>query len=173
VNDFNLEGRRVARVSYRPLQPETVWVTIPRDLYFDDCEVTLDISRVAGEYAAIAGLRLYQCSPYRQGHGDGMQAGSATVPTEASPLSVVGASLSRRGITLSYQADASKPASLRIYDVRGAVVRVLVSGQATPGQHVVRWDGTDLGGRRVPAGTYFCRLDCGGTSQVRKVVLTQ
>jgi len=173
VNDFDLEGRRVARVSYSPLQPETVWVTIPRDLYADDCEVTLDISRVAGDYAAVAGLRLYQCSPYRQGDDGGVRAGSAAVPAEALPFSVVGASLSRRGITLSYQVGAPEFASLRIYDARGAVVRVLASGQVLPGRHVVRWDGTDVGGRRVPAGTYFCRLDRGGTSQVRKVVLTR
>ncbi|MBM3314966.1 hypothetical protein FJY71_03880 [candidate division WOR-3 bacterium] len=173
VNDFSLKGRRVARVAYRPLQPETAWVTIPRDLYLNDCAVTLDISRVAGKYATVADLRLYQCSPYRQGHGDGQQAGSVTVPAETSPLSVVGASLSRRSITLSFQADAATKTSLRIYDARGAFVKELVSGPALLGRHVVRWDGTDFDGKCVPAGAYFCRLDNERTISVRKVVLTQ
>ncbi len=172
VNDFSFEGRRATRVAFRPLQPETVWVTIPRDLYANDCEATLDISRIAGEYAALAGLRLYQYSPYRQGNDEGVQSGSAAVSAR-SRCEVVGASLSRGGIALSYQVDASERASLRIYDARGAVVRELVSGPAVPGRHEVRWDGTDATGRRVPTGTYFCRLERGKTSQVCKVVLTR
>jgi len=62
-------------------------------------------------------------------------------------------------------------ASLVVYDVRGRLVRQLAAGAHAPGDHAVSWDGRDRNGRRVAAGTYFFRLNAGGETHTRKVVL--
>ncbi|HLA41226.1 MAG TPA: FlgD immunoglobulin-like domain containing protein, partial [Candidatus Glassbacteria bacterium] len=61
--------------------------------------------------------------------------------------------------------------SLKIYDVRGSLVRVLVDGQELPGAHVVMWDGKNESGGYVASGTYFYRLKAGEYVSARKMVL--
>lgn len=59
-------------------------------------------------------------------------------------------------------------ARLRIYDVRGRLVQARL---LEPGLRFTAWDGLDDGGRPVPAGTYFLKLDGAGAPVTRKVVL--
>lgn len=56
--------------------------------------------------------------------------------------------------------------SLRVYDVSGKTVATLASGWLAPGQHRVPWSAA-----RMPAGVYFCRLDCEGGAETRKMVV--
>jgi len=62
-------------------------------------------------------------------------------------------------------------ATLVVYDVRGRLVRRLARGAYAPGDHALSWDGRDRNGRVVAAGAYFFRLDAGGESLTRKVML--
>ncbi len=48
--------------------------------------------------------------------------------------------------------------SVRIYDVSGRMVRKVVGAHRLPGYHQIAWDAKDDLGRRVPSGSYFCRL---------------
>ncbi|MBK8167944.1 MAG: hypothetical protein IPK64_18520 [bacterium] len=48
---------------------------------------------------------------------------------------------------------------LRVYDVRGALVKVLVDAVRPVGRHEVLWTGDDGSGRRVSSGVYFCRME--------------
>jgi len=48
--------------------------------------------------------------------------------------------------------------SLRVYDLAGRLVRELVNEPLQAASHVVRWDGTDNGGRRQASGVYYYRL---------------
>jgi hypothetical protein len=64
-------------------------------------------------------------------------------------------------------------ASLRLYDAKGRLVRVLAQGELTPGRQSVRWDGTDAGGRLVAAGTYLLRLEAQGRWATSKLVLAR
>ena len=61
--------------------------------------------------------------------------------------------------------------SVIIYDVTGAKVRVLVSGEESSGKHVVEWNGRNDGGQPVGSGVYFYRMTTPGFSNVRKMVL--
>jgi len=68
----------------------------------------------------------------------------------------------------------SKPtqASLRVFDLSGRLVRVLMDEQALEsGSHSVTWNGTDGRGRQVATGVYFYRLDTPETSGTRRMVL--
>jgi len=62
-------------------------------------------------------------------------------------------------------------AELRIYNVKGELVKTLFEGDVEPGLHTYRWDGTNLNGRKVTSGIYFYRLVCGDARMTKKMVL--
>jgi hypothetical protein len=167
---FSLNGVPVGRFRHRPLVPETVWVSIPRELYKRDCEVTLDIGLLAGDYAAVAGLRLYQLYPYKRQPGWSGGGLGSVLPAEKD-VSLQVPSPVRSHCTVSYSVLTGQSVGLRIYDVQGRAVKELAAGEHRPGSYAVQWDGTDSRGRRLPAGAYLLRLTAGGSSQTRKVLL--
>ncbi len=73
--------------------------------------------------------------------------------------------------SIAFDLPGSGAVSLRIFDLRGRVVRVLVDGPLEAGRHVVRWDGRDGAGRGVASGAYFYELRAGGQHLVRKMGL--
>ncbi|KPJ58839.1 MAG: hypothetical protein AMJ46_13530 [Latescibacteria bacterium DG_63] len=61
--------------------------------------------------------------------------------------------------------------SLKIYDLSGRLVRVLVHEYQQPGRYTAVWDGRDCCRFPVPAGTYFCRFDSGDYRATRKLLV--
>jgi len=68
---------------------------------------------------------------------------------------------------------AASRVDLRVFDLRGRLVRLLVDGVRPPGRHEVIWDGRDDAGRRVSSGVYLYRIEVGGAEQTRKMVLVK
>ncbi|MFQ6103534.1 MAG: M14 family zinc carboxypeptidase [Candidatus Glassbacteria bacterium] len=60
---------------------------------------------------------------------------------------------------------------LSIYDVRGRLIRVLLDEPLEPGRHVVTWDGRADTGEITGSGIYIYKLDSGGQTATRKMVL--
>jgi hypothetical protein len=73
--------------------------------------------------------------------------------------------------TIEYALPARGRASLRVYDVNGALVRTLVDAVEDAGAHRVTWDGRDDAGMSVASGVYLLRVDADGASRMRKMVL--
>jgi hypothetical protein len=64
--------------------------------------------------------------------------------------------------------------SLRVYDVSGRLVRMLVDGVVEPGRHVVAWDGRSEAGETVGSGVYFCSMAVGDSRiSEQKVILAR
>ncbi|MGH7598809.1 MAG: FlgD immunoglobulin-like domain containing protein [bacterium] len=61
--------------------------------------------------------------------------------------------------------------SLRIYNMLGAVVRELVTGDLAPGHYTKVWDGLDNSGQRLASGLYIYQLRAGNFSASRKLLL--
>ncbi len=61
--------------------------------------------------------------------------------------------------------------ALRIYDVRGRLVRTLVDEVLPAAVHQRSWDGTDTDGRRVASGVYYARLNGPDGVATRKLLL--
>ncbi len=74
---------------------------------------------------------------------------------------------------IDYSVPTRGPVTLRLLDVSGREVRVLVDGQVTAGAHQVTWDGRDGRGRPMPAGAYFYELTANGQRSTRKIVRLQ
>jgi hypothetical protein len=70
-------------------------------------------------------------------------------------------------------AGAPQRVRLRIFDVRGRVVRTLVDRPLAPGRYVETWDGRDEQGRASSSGVYFSRLETPATTTSRKMVLVR
>jgi hypothetical protein len=68
---------------------------------------------------------------------------------------------------------AAATVTIRIFNVRGQVVRTLVDGPHAAGEHAADWDGRDGSGSTVAAGGYFYRMQAGSFSQTRKFIVSR
>ncbi len=75
------------------------------------------------------------------------------------------------GTSIFYQVGgAPSYVSLKIYNIAGQLIKVLVDQRMAPGYYRAVWDGRDGRGQRVSAGVYLFRLQAGGQSLTRKMV---
>lgn len=74
-------------------------------------------------------------------------------------------------VTLAFDGPGAAAASLRIYDLGGRLVRVLLSTGAVGASPSVAWDGRDADGASLPSGTYFAVLAAAGQKFIRPVML--
>ena len=65
------------------------------------------------------------------------------------------------------------PASVRIYDARGQLVRTLVTQVLDAGRHELEWNGLDDREQPVGSGVYLVRATGVGTEMTRKVALVK
>jgi len=63
--------------------------------------------------------------------------------------------------------------NLRIFDLKGRLVRVLMEETVDTDRHTVRWDGRDDRGHGAPSGVYIYRLAAGGKTQARTMTLAK
>ena len=74
---------------------------------------------------------------------------------------------------IGYTMPSDGTLELAVYNLLGQKVVTLVDGQATAGEHIATWDGTDDAGQPVSAGVYFCQLRAGGQTAVSKMILAK
>jgi flagellar hook assembly protein FlgD len=60
---------------------------------------------------------------------------------------------------------------LRVYNVKGGVVKELARDVRQPGYHIIGWDGRDQQGRPVAAGIYFVHLRAGAFDRTMRVTM--
>jgi hypothetical protein len=70
----------------------------------------------------------------------------------------------------SIDGSASKRVDLRVFDVSGRLVRVLVTGYQAPGRYESVWDGRTDSGARVPDGLYFVHSAVGDQRSIARVL---
>jgi len=73
--------------------------------------------------------------------------------------------------TIRYQVATRGKVTIRVFDVRGAVVRTVRDSWREPGVYSEVWDGKHDDGRVLPSGVYFYRLEAGDFVATRKMVL--
>jgi hypothetical protein len=62
------------------------------------------------------------------------------------------------------------PTSLRIYNIKGQLVRYLVDESKKPGRYVITWNGKDENGNPVSSGVYFYQLKVGERKVTKKMI---
>ncbi|MFH1755460.1 MAG: T9SS type A sorting domain-containing protein, partial [Candidatus Latescibacterota bacterium] len=73
--------------------------------------------------------------------------------------------------TIRYVLGETGPVNISVYNVQGALIRVLKDGPADSGENFVVWDGTNQNGLSVSSGVYFYRIASRGFQQTKKMVM--
>lgn len=76
-------------------------------------------------------------------------------------------------VTIGFSLADRAQARVAIYDLRGRLVATLYEGMLAAGDHTAVWDGTDARERPQPSGVYLVRIESGGESDARKIVLAR
>ena len=151
--------------------------------WFDDlprsqCDITytyrvraVDPTGGAGEFSDPIVL---QCSTTSTGdlsddgqHGDGVDGSSWSdggLSVFPNPMAATGSA------NVRFRLAGESPVEVAVFSAGGQKVRTLIEGTRTPGHHLVVWDGTDDGGRELPSGIYYCRLQAEGHQESRQIV---
>ena len=73
--------------------------------------------------------------------------------------------------TISYSIPKDNKVELKVYNIKGQLVKTLVKDQLEAGTHKAVWNGDNDTGKRVSSGVYLYRLESGGRAKVRKMLL--
>ncbi len=149
-------------------------------------EATRDVGRycalgfAAGEVPVIAAYDADDEALVLYVYGD-LPTGTGVATAEQSSFSPVvcrawpnpfGPAVNGDGITIRFSLPEDRPASLRIYDIRGRLVRNLLPERTMAGGgHSVSWDGNGESGHPLSSGVYFYRLDAGNETSIHRVLL--
>jgi hypothetical protein len=72
---------------------------------------------------------------------------------------------------ISYQLSQPGSVTIKIFNVRGQLVRILVDAEQTPGYYRVPWSGQDLHGAPAASGVYFCQMKSDSFVETIKMIL--
>ncbi len=72
---------------------------------------------------------------------------------------------------IKYAVKENGPVNLKIYNLKGQLVKTLVNEQVNAGYHSVVWDGKDNFGTNVATGIYLYRLETKTYNQTKKMML--
>ncbi|MCK4349860.1 MAG: T9SS type A sorting domain-containing protein, partial [Candidatus Krumholzibacteria bacterium] len=73
--------------------------------------------------------------------------------------------------TIEYVLPSACRVFLAVYDPAGRLVVRLVNTEQPAGPHAIVWNGRGIGGKQLPSGIYFYRLQAGKLDQTRKMLL--
>jgi hypothetical protein len=71
---------------------------------------------------------------------------------------------------ISFSLPQESQVNLKIYNLKGQLVKVLVKAKLSAGIHAFSWNGKDESGKDVSSGIYFYKLTAGEYSETRKMV---
>ena len=75
--------------------------------------------------------------------------------------------------SLSLNLPKALPLQVRIYNLKGSLVKTLFTGKATQGVNTFSWDGRSDSGKQAPNGIYLLRINSGANSLTRKLIRLQ
>ena len=77
------------------------------------------------------------------------------------------------GTVIPYSTKSSGTARIEIFNLRGQLVRTLVSASKSAGSHQAAWDGLDNSGKAVGTGVYLYRLQTKDGSQTKRMLMVK
>lgn len=77
-------------------------------------------------------------------------------------------------VNIGYSLDKKARVCLKIYNLKGQLVRTLVNGEQSKGEQLAMWEGRDDQGRETASGIYMLRLELNDRLQsIRKLIKVQ
>ncbi|MEO8399905.1 MAG: T9SS type A sorting domain-containing protein, partial [Ignavibacteriaceae bacterium] len=71
---------------------------------------------------------------------------------------------------IKYQIPEDKHVSLKIYNIIGQLVKVLVDDNQATGSYSIQWDGRDNHGAAISSGVYLYRIEAGDFVTNKKMI---
>ncbi len=106
--------------------------------------------------------------PYGSASLSGTEVGSGPI-IDAPIVSLTGPNLFRGETEFRFTTPTAGIVSARIFDIRGRLVRTLLSGPVSSGDHRLSWDGCDRQGTPTAAGVYFLHTEFDGVPHVTPI----
>ena len=75
--------------------------------------------------------------------------------------------------TISFGLSVNSEIELKIFDLKGALVRTLAKGEFPAGDHRLNWNGRDKNDRQLPSGLYHISLKAGNRYFIHKSLLVK
>ncbi len=75
--------------------------------------------------------------------------------------------------TLKFSLQKPGSVDLAVYNLKGELVKRLVSGSVDAGEHEIQWNGRDRAGASLASGVYFARFVSGKVTMTQRLVLIQ
>jgi len=147
-----LIDRRLDRVVNLQEEPEYRFILGERAALFANDDARFVV--VVGRDAYVAAQRA------RMSHAPSGTVLHQNTPNPFNPTTVI-----------RYDLAAPADVTLRIYDIRGALVKSLERGHRPAGRYEIGWNGENEQGERVASGVYFCELRAGTFRETRKMIL--
>ena len=73
--------------------------------------------------------------------------------------------------TIRFEINHSDHASVKIFDLRGRLIKTVLNKYMVAGKHSIKWDRTDKNGKNVTSGIYFYILRVSDAYQTKKMIL--
>jgi len=73
--------------------------------------------------------------------------------------------------TIKYAISQAANVSLKVYNIKGQLVKTLVNENKETGNHSVVWNGKDNNEKPVSSGVYFYRIKAGKFIEMKKMIL--
>lgn len=73
--------------------------------------------------------------------------------------------------TIMYSVPKDGEVKLHIYNLKGQLVKILVSESKKSGSYKITWNGDDQSGNRVSSGLYFTRIESNGKALTNKMLM--
>jgi hypothetical protein len=73
--------------------------------------------------------------------------------------------------TISYSLKEAGLVSIDIYNVKGQLIKHLVKGEMSAGNHSIVWNGRDDNNHAVSSGVYFYKMNSGSYSSTKKMIM--
>ncbi|NLW18417.1 MAG: T9SS type A sorting domain-containing protein [Candidatus Cloacimonetes bacterium] len=94
----------------------------------------------------------------------------SALPQAQTKLSAIYPNPFSQKTVIEYSLKQNQQVELGIYNLRGQLVRTLMSETKGAGLHQAEWDGCDGNGKTVANGTYILRMKSGGEASSRKLL---
>jgi hypothetical protein len=166
IEDVYVDRTLTTTILSEPYQPETVWITIPKELYEYDTEIEKEIEKIIGRRALIADLRVYQVEEIDStGTGSGQQsAGNGLIQRPILYQSAPNPAKMRT--VIRYSLPVAGKISLQLYDISGRLVKTLVDKHQNAGNYALT-----LNSKTLSAGVYFYHLKTDGFADTKRIIL--
>ncbi len=72
---------------------------------------------------------------------------------------------------IDYEIPIAGKITIKVYNIRGQFVKMIINEQKEPGSYYTYWDGTDDKNRKVSSGVYFYQLESSKSTKTMKMIL--